>query len=286
MMFRALSLASATAAFCAAVLGSWVRINGAGLTCPDWPLCRGAVVPALSGGVVLEWTHRLIALVLSVLVVATLVAAWRERNRIAFVRTVAMLTTAIFFVQVLLGGLTVRLANNPPSVAIHWATGMALLGLLVVLAILSIVEPQFGMARTEKNDGLTWTLGAIVLFGYCTMDAGSMLATLHGPLAMTIHRAIAGSTFILATIATAWASLAAPSRTRNVVFGAFALLIVQIMLGLANVAFHLPTLLREAHAINATAFFVVSVCALASRVLDGAPVRKNVAPMNAPLETA
>ncbi|HEY1728845.1 MAG TPA: COX15/CtaA family protein [Candidatus Baltobacteraceae bacterium] len=285
-MFRALSLASATAAFLAAVIGSWVRINGAGLTCPDWPLCRGAVIPVLSGGVVLEWTHRLIALILSVLVVATLIAAWRERNRIAFVRTIATLTTAIFFVQVILGALTVRLANNPPSVAIHWATGMALLAFLVVLAILSIVEPQIGIARTQKADGLTWTLGALVLFGYCTMDAGSMLATLHGPLAMTIHRAIAGTTFILGTLVTAWASIAAPARTRNIVFGAFALLIVQIMLGLANVAFGLPTLLREAHAINATAFFVVSVCAVASRVLDVAPVRAKVAAVRAPLETA
>ncbi|HTX02196.1 MAG TPA: COX15/CtaA family protein [Candidatus Acidoferrales bacterium] len=285
-MFRALSLGSATAAFLAAILGSWVRINGAGLTCPDWPLCRGEIVPHLSGGVVLEWTHRLIALVLSVLVVATLIAAWRERNRIAFVRLIAIFTTIVFFVQVLLGALTVRLANNPPSVAIHWATGMALLGLLVVLAILSIVEPQTGMARTDKNDGLTWALGALVLFGYCTMDAGSMLATLHGPLAMSVHRAIAGSTFILATIVTAWSTVVAPARTRAVVFGAFGLLIVQIMLGLANVAFSLPTLLREAHAINATAFFVLSVCALASRLLDGATARAKVAAVRAPLETA
>jgi len=285
-MFRAFALASATVAFLAAVLGSWVRINGAGLTCPDWPLCRGAVIPVLSGGVVLEWTHRLIALILSVLVVATLVAAWRERHRIAFVRILASLTTAIFFVQVLLGALTIRLANDPPSVAIHWATGMALLAFLVVLAIVSVVEPQIGIARTKKADGLTWTLGALVVCGYCTMDAGSMLATLHGPLAMTIHRTIAGTTFILGTLVTAWAAVLAPARTRNIVFGAFALLIVQIMLGLANVAFGLPTLLREAHAINATAFFVLSVCALASRVLDGAPARANVAAVRTPLETA
>ncbi len=220
------------------------------------------------------------------LVVATLIAAWRERNRIAFVRMVATLTTAVFFVQVLLGALTVRLANNPPSVAIHWATGMALLGLLVALAILASVQPQIGTVRAEKADGLTWAAGALVLLGFCTMDAGSMLATLHGPLAMAVHRAIAGSTFILATVVTAWASILAPARTRNIVFGAFALLIVQIMLGLANVAFHLPTLLREAHAINATAFFVLTVCGLASRLLDGAPAPAKVKAVHAPLETA
>jgi heme A synthase len=268
-MFRALSLSAAAAAFLTAVLGSWVRINGAGLTCPDWPLCRGAVVPVLSGGVVLEWTHRLVALILSVLVVATLVAAWRERNNIALVRRVATITTAIFFVQVLLGALTVRLANNPPSVAIHWATGMALFGGLLVLAILSIERPRIGDVYSHYGATLSWALGALVLLAYSTMAAGSTLATMHDPLAMNIHRLIAGATFLLATMVTCWAMVAAPVRTRNNVFAAFALLIVQIMLGLANVAFGLPVLLREAHAINAISFFAVSVCALSLSILDG-----------------
>lgn len=268
-MFRVLSPAAAAAAFLAAVLGSWVRINGAGLTCPDWPLCRGAIVPALRGGVTLEWTHRLVALILSVLVVATLLAAWRERNRIALVRRVAAITTAIFFVQVLLGALTVRLANSPPSVAIHWATGMALLAGLTALAMLAVFRPQFGEVR-RRDAALTWAVGSIVLLGYVTMDAGSMLAMLHDPLAMTVHRFVAGTTFVAATIVAFWAIVGAPVRTRAAILCSYALLVVQIFLGLANVAWHLPTLLREAHAINATAFFVTSVCALSLALFDAA----------------
>ncbi|MBD5656989.1 MAG: COX15/CtaA family protein, partial [Candidatus Eremiobacteraeota bacterium] len=60
-LFRGFAVASALLAFAIAVLGSWVRINNAGLTCPDWPLCHGQLVPALNGGVVLEWSHRLVA---------------------------------------------------------------------------------------------------------------------------------------------------------------------------------------------------------------------------------
>jgi len=52
--FRIAAGGAAGLALALAVLGSWVRINGAGMTCPDWPLCRGSLVPQLIGGVVLE----------------------------------------------------------------------------------------------------------------------------------------------------------------------------------------------------------------------------------------
>ncbi|MCP5116159.1 MAG: hypothetical protein GY953_35480, partial [bacterium] len=34
-----------SATYCLIVLGALVRANGAGLACPDWPLCFGQVVP-------------------------------------------------------------------------------------------------------------------------------------------------------------------------------------------------------------------------------------------------
>jgi cytochrome c oxidase assembly protein subunit 15 len=275
-MFRVFSVAAAITAFLAAALGSWVRINGAGLTCPDWPLCRGAVVPSLVGGVVLEWTHRLVALVLSLLVIGALAAAWQQRNRIAYVRRVASVTTGIFFVQVLLGALTVRLANSPPSVAIHWATGMALLGGLVALASLAIFEPRLAEQRPAGPVG--WLLTAVVALTFATMIAGSYYASSGAQAAQTIHRIAAGLLFGCATVATYWSLGAASTRTRVVILAMFALLVSQVMFGLANVAWNLPVVLREAHAVNACAFFVVSVCALLLGLLDGARVAHRVAP--------
>ena len=81
-LFRALALSGTILAWMLALLGSWTRINSAGMTCPDWPLCRGAVVPVLQGGVVLEWTHRLLALLLTLLVAAIVIDGWRLRKRI------------------------------------------------------------------------------------------------------------------------------------------------------------------------------------------------------------
>ena len=44
---RRVSLASAILSFALVVWGAVVRVNGAGMTCPEWPRCQGAWLPAL-----------------------------------------------------------------------------------------------------------------------------------------------------------------------------------------------------------------------------------------------
>ena len=56
-----------------AALGAYVRHVGAGLSLPDWPPSLGGLIPAaLSGGVIVQFSHR----VLSVLVLLTVVALY------------------------------------------------------------------------------------------------------------------------------------------------------------------------------------------------------------------
>jgi heme A synthase len=286
-MFRAFSLAAAIAAFLLAVLGSWVRINGAGMTCPDWPLCHHALVPALTGLVVLEWSHRLLALVLGFLALGALWAGWRARKRVGGVSATLAFIGAVFVVQVALGGLTVALSNTPWSVVVHWGTAMLLLAGLTALAVLALVAPSRVEVRHSVLGGVLTACAALAFLTMlagsyvssseaglaCTTlpacDGGSWIGTMAGQVAQMTHRWVALTFFIVATIAAYMAAFGTTFRVRLATLFAYAIVVLQIMLGIANVAWQLPTVLREAHAANACAAFVAFVAALVFAAIDG-----------------
>src|SRR5687768_5664887 len=74
-----LSLALVLATWALLVVGASVRVNGAGLACPDWPLCFGEVVPPIDLKVGFEFGHRVLAGLISLGFLALGVAIFRRR---------------------------------------------------------------------------------------------------------------------------------------------------------------------------------------------------------------
>src|SRR5579864_3795624 len=108
---RRVALTSTILAFALVVWGAIVRINGAGMTCPDWPRCRGVWFPALDPQVVYEWTHRVGALVLTVAVLATFAAAWRAREKLPAAFVAAWFAVGLIVAQIAVGWLTIKYNN-------------------------------------------------------------------------------------------------------------------------------------------------------------------------------
>ncbi len=295
-----LSLAAVIVAYGEVMLGSWTRINGAGMTCPDYPLCHGEFIPSMGGGTVWEWTHRLTAALLSLLVLGVLFLAWRLRKSAAFVAPAGIVIAALFAFQVFLGAATVHLSNSPMSVVWHWGTAMAFVASLSAMAIFAFAASRGPAAARNDVRHRGIILGALVgtaLVAFATMCIGAYVSSSGAGLACVdipgcagnavvytpgqnvqmLHRFVAAACLLCAVAAfgLSW-TLGAAARVRAAVSVALGLVFVQILLGLLNVAFRLPLDLREAHAANAALVFLSFVCAAVFASLEGARVHANV----------
>ena len=98
--------------------GALVRAKQAGLSCPDWPLCHGAIVPNLKlTGVVYEYGHRVFAGVVSALYLLGAVLGWRDPALRQRFRGLFIGLGLLLFVQAVFGGLTVLLVDKSAGIA-------------------------------------------------------------------------------------------------------------------------------------------------------------------------
>jgi len=129
------ALVGAISAYATIVLGGAVRGMGAGLACPDWPLCHGSVVPNLGDPLVaVEYAHRLAAALTSVFLFLTFAVAvlWFRPNRPLV--TLSFASVAILATQVAFGALTITSSLDWVIVTIHLALGTATFASSLVVA--------------------------------------------------------------------------------------------------------------------------------------------------------
>jgi len=123
--------------FLLAAMGAYVRHAGAGLAVPDWPTSLGGIMPrVLSGGVLIQFSHR----VLAALVALTVVALWTATvvdGRLRRHRRAATGLLLLFLAQIAVGGDVVLSRLFFLSTAVHLAIA---LGLLMILGRMWVRE--------------------------------------------------------------------------------------------------------------------------------------------------
>lgn len=134
-LFRRLSIASTVATFILVGIGGLVRATKSGLGCgTDWPVCNGALAPALENrAVTIEFSHRLAAAVVVVLLGTLAVLAVRHFRHSPRIMWPAIAAFGLVLWQAALGALVVKLELEAISVVLHLATAMTLAGVLIYI---------------------------------------------------------------------------------------------------------------------------------------------------------
>jgi len=261
------------------ITGGAVRLTGSGLGCPTWPRCtKSSLVPTEELGIhsTIEFTNRTLTVVLSLIAIATLIAAWHEgrEQRLAIVAFLAIPAQAV------LGGITVRTGLNPWVVGLHFLVSMAVIAVTFTLWWRLTQSAVGGPSRLPGPSRVLLTRAAVVLVmvtlavlvvGTIVTGSGphagdadtprngltpSSISQLHADLVMLL---------IGLTLAFAWLVRAAGGSDR---LQRWAWVLLGIELGQALIGFvqyftHVPAILVGLHMFGACLVWLASLTLLA-----------------------
>ena len=268
------------------VIGSVVRTTGSGLACPDWPLCQGRLIPPLQFNVLVEWFHRLTALLTSVALFVTVAWVLVHPATRARLGALAGLAIALLFVQVMLGALTVWKLLSPSVVSGHLAVALLLFVTMLSITLVARAASRPAAVREPRPAGLLATCGiatalaAIGTFGQALLGAtvsanraglacpdwptcnGEWLPPLRGLVGFHMAHRYGAYALVPLVMWAATQGWSAPDLgVRRGTFLALTLTAVQVMIGIMNVLLGTPWWLSAAHLATATAILALLVTA-------------------------
>lgn len=164
-MFRKITLFGVFLALIVIVVGSYVRLSGAGLGCPDWPGCYGQLIPLDSAdfigqaakafpGQIPDFTkawkemgHRYLAAMLGLIILLLALLSWRQQqNRLAAI-SAALGLLVLVGLQAALGMWAVTAHLMPVVVTGHLLLGMMTLWLLFWLFLRTNAAGSLSISR-------------------------------------------------------------------------------------------------------------------------------------------
>jgi cytochrome c oxidase assembly protein subunit 15 len=114
-------------------VGGYISAAGLGLTCPEWPLCPNGVMP--NDEYFIEWIHRTVAATTGVLILATTIGAWLNKNAGRKIKFTSAFASALVVTQITLGALVIDTQLHAVLVAVHLGIGILLFAMTLLTVL-------------------------------------------------------------------------------------------------------------------------------------------------------
>ena len=133
MILKYLALASIAILYSLMFVGGYISAAGLGLTCPEWPLCPNGIMP--NDEYFIEWVHRLVAATTGVLILATTIGAWINKDAGRKIKFTSAFASALVVTQITLGALVIDTKLHAVLVAIHLGIGILLFAMTLLTVL-------------------------------------------------------------------------------------------------------------------------------------------------------
>ncbi len=274
-LLRGLALASVIANVVIVVTGGAVRLTNSGLGCPTWPRCSGgSLVPTRKLGIhsAIEFSNRSLTFVLTVVVVATLLIAWRQRTE----QRLALVAFLGIPAQAVLGGIVVLTDLNPWLVALHFLLSMSLIAVTLLLYLrLRGVTPVVSPAPAQLlARGLVAVTACVLAIGTIVTGSGPHAGDLddNGRLHRTglspagVAQLHADSVMVLIGLTVGLIALLYALRVnahaRTAAWWLFGVELAQGVIGYTQYFLHVPPLLVGLHMFGACLVWISALVVL------------------------
>jgi cytochrome c oxidase assembly protein subunit 15 len=260
---KGLGVTATAGMFVVLVMGATVTNTGSERGCgKSWPLCHGKLIPQFAMSTFIEWSHRFVVGIESVLILAFAAGVLYLYRRRAEFRILVPLMVGFLFLQAMLGAWAVMYPQATAILALHFGVSLVAFASVFLTAALVLEVDAGGTTDVVRDRAIprAFRLYAWVLAGYTYVvvysgayvrhtnadDActgwpgcnGSAIPDFHGKvLSAFLHRSLAALLTIGVIVLVVWSARLRSDRPDlyRAALAALGLVVLQALIGAAVV---------------------------------------------------